>query len=138
MKMDQAIYKQGDTGVITIIRNGRCIFSGSTADDIISKNGPGCSLMPFDVAYELAEQAMEARFIGDWEEIDSDQWYEALYMLPPDRWETVSGVEFFQVSERLCGAITSTYARASGRYFTANRKINANYGELADEVRKVL
>lgn len=79
--------------------------------------------------------AYEDEYCTPWQEISDQLWDDALNVLPPEKWETVQGVNIFRICEYLTGNITAHYARLSGRYFTATRRTSTPYAELAAEVQ---
>jgi hypothetical protein len=74
------------------------------------------------------------KFIKPWVEITSNEWYEALNCLPPEKWLTVKGVNIFRMSEYYTGNITTHYARLGEKYFKAMRLSTHKYEDLAREV----
>jgi hypothetical protein len=81
--------------------------------------------------------AKENELCEPWQEITDQLWDDALNVLPPEKWETVDGVNIFRISERLTGNITAHYARTGfhSRYFMANRRTSTPYAQLAAEVK---
>jgi hypothetical protein len=61
-----------------------------------------------------------------------------LECLPPEKWETLNGIEFFRMMETLTGNITAHYAKTGTRYFSANRERQKDYAALWFEVNKAL
>ena len=98
---------------------------------------PGAACLSFDEALKRISEAEEKAYIKPWTEITEDQWTDALEVLPPQKWRTVDGVELFRMSEYTTGNITAHYARAGGRYFTANRRTSDAYENLAQELKQV-
>ena len=82
----------------------------------------------------MIDEAQAAHYLNDWKEITADEWQDALEVLPPEKWQTVAGVEIFRMMERLTGNITAHFARIGDRYFCANRRTSADYADLAAEV----
>lgn len=93
-------------------------------------------LMEIDAAWELVCQAQGEKYLSDWQEIDAERWGDMLEILPPEKWETVAGVEIFRMSERLTGNITAHFARIGERYFEANRRTSESYAEMAAQVAR--
>jgi len=144
--IERAIYKMGETNLQTTVDSqGRCSFTSwdnptgedYTVDEYLDKLGPGYVCIPFIEACRLIDAAMEAKYIKPWEEITEEQWSDWLEVLPPMRWQTVNGVNFFQVSEITCGDITQTCARWNRRYYGAMRHTSDDYGKLAEEVKSL-
>jgi hypothetical protein len=116
-------------------------FSGETFDDMIERLNSELAdgqepyqVMPIDDACEMIYQVNRAKYCGPWKEIDEETWWDALEVLPPEKWQTVSGVEIFRLMEYLTGTITAHYARLGTRYFVRNISINTPYKTIADEV----
>lgn len=131
------IYKKGETHLQTTITNGYCDFTdGKRPEAYLDELGPGFVCIPFDQALELMEQAENEKYLNKpWKEIDEDQWDEWLGVLPPEKWQTVDGVNIFRISERLTGNITMHCASYNDRYFTANRRTIESYESIAAEIK---
>lgn len=95
---------------------------------------PEYEIMPFDEAMPLIEAAQRAKYERDWTEITKQEWWDALEVLPPQKWRTVAGVEIFRMCEYLTGTITAHYARLDDRYFVANRCASTSYEEIAAQI----
>ena len=91
-------------------------------------------LMEIDAACDLVNRAQGEKYLSDWQEITAERWEDMLNILPPEKWQTVAGVEIFRMSERLTGNITAHFARIGERYFEANRRTSEDYGDLAAQV----
>ena len=87
-----------------------------------------------EAAWELVNQAQGEKYLSEWQEITPDRWDDMLNILPPEKWQTVAGVEIFRMSERLTGNITAHFARIGERYFEASRRTSEDYGDLAAQV----
>ena len=144
--MEKAIYKHGETHLQTTVHNGLCAFTAwqnptgndYTISEYLDILGTGHVCIPMDEAMDLIDIAMKDKYIGPWEEITEEQWTDALECLPPCRWMTVDGVNFFQMSERMCGSITGTYARYFGKCYTAFRQVYDKYENLAQEIKHIV
>jgi hypothetical protein len=95
---------------------------------------PAFQIMPLDDAMPLMEEAERAEYCGDWKEISEKEWEDALEVLPPEKWETVRGVNIFRMCEYLTGNITAHYAKLRGKFFARNCSTSENYEELAEQV----
>ena len=60
-------------------------------------------------------------------EITKTEYWESLECLPPQRWRTVRGVEFFYCMEAYSGDVHSFYFSCNDRYATA--KLNRNISD---------
>ena len=140
------MYRDGSTNIETTVYRDdagveRCAYTfpypagvDKTVTEYLAEN-PGAVYMSFDEALDKISAAEQSKYIKPWMEITEDQWTDALEVLPPEKWQTVNGVELFRMSERPTGDITAHYARIGGRYFTANRRTSDKYEKLAQEVR---
>jgi len=95
---------------------------------------PEFQIMPLDDALPIMEEAKKSKYCGDWREITEEKWWDALEVLPPEKWQTVRGVEIFRMCEYLSGNITAHYARLRGKFFVRNCSISENYKDLAEQV----
>ena len=146
MKTHHCIYQTGKTNIETACLTGdgetlKSPYTGELFSDLLTElNGkreagsPEFQIMPLDSAVPLMEEAQKAKYCGDWQEITEEDWYEALEVLPPEKWETVRGVNFFRMCEYLTGNITAHYAKLRGKYFTRNCSTSETYEELAEQV----
>ena len=136
------IYQPGKTHVVTASRETPPRnLDGETFDVILArlnsnlKNGePAFQIVTIDDAADQIEEINRAQYCGPWREIDEETWWDALEVLPPEKWQTVGGVELFRMMEYLTGSITAHYARLGSRYFTRNASIATPYAQLAAEV----
>lgn len=140
----KAIYKTGEVHLETVvIGDDRCAYTANYSpdgknmkvEDYLALKGSDYQCLPYREAIERADEAAAAKYIGPWEPIDSETWMDALECLPPMRWRRVAGVEFFQMSERMTGDITRTYARVGNNCWRAYRRTGDEYAELARELR---
>jgi hypothetical protein len=98
---------------------------------------PEYELMTWDEAMPLIEAASEAEYCTGWEEIEKQVWWDALEVLPPEKWRTVAGVEIFRMCEYLSGNITAHYARLEDRYFSRNCRNTVPYADIAAEIADI-
>lgn len=141
-----AIYQRGATHLQTTATPDAsgtlwADWSDKTAADYIAELNadlkPGDApfeLIDVDEACKLIDEAMAEKYLNDWTEITRDEWEDKLNILPPEKWQTVAGVEIFRMCEYLTGNITQHLARIGDRYFTANRRTSEDYADLAAEV----
>jgi len=119
------IYKLGETNIQTTIdKNGYADFTdGKLAEAYLDKLGHGYAIMPFDQALDLITKAENEKYLDKpWKEIDEDMWEKWLSVLPPEKWQTVEGVEIFRLAEYLISNITMHCAKYNNRYFQSNRR----------------
>ena len=149
MNIEKVIYEDGKCNIQTTVYADsegieRCAYSGylnklekdQTVSEYLAHNPGAC--ISFDEALARIAVAEQSAFIKPWKEISEDAWMDALEVLPPQKWQTVDGVELFRMSEYTTGSITAHYARSNGRYFTANRRISDDYKTLSAEVKQLL
>lgn len=131
------IYKKGETNLQTTITNGYCDYTdGKRPEAYLDELGSDFVCIPYDQACELIAQAENEKYLNKpWAEISFDQWEEWLGVLPPEKWQTVDGVNIFRISERLTGNITMHCACYNDRYFTANRRTTESYKSIAAEIK---
>ena len=113
-------------------RNGRTQFSNKTVGDI-RRESPGKKVvvLPLGQVMELIEAEKDAKFVSDWTEIDEERWNDMLCVLPPEKWQTVDGVNLFRMCEYTTGNITTHFARCGGRYFERNCRTTVPYATQA-------
>jgi len=80
------------------------------------------------------EAAQDFEYIRPWKEIDDERWDEMLNVLPPEKWQTVRGVNIFRMSEYYTSNITTHFAKLGGRYFERQCRTTEKYETLAAEV----
>jgi hypothetical protein len=119
-----------DTGLERVRYTG-----GKTlAEYMTDKAGQGLEVMPYEMAAPMIDAAQVARHCKPWREITEKEWWENLEVLPPEKWQTLQGVEIFRMSEYLSGNITGHFAKIGSRYFSANRDTRTEYNEIAAEI----
>ena len=145
-----AIYKTGNAHLQTTVTNGLCDFSGIHRDngqdftvaEYLEFLGSGFVCIPLEDALEQIHDVLEETYIKPWIEIDEDAWDYALEVLPPEKWQTVDGVNLFRMSERQIADISAHYAAVDighdNRYFMAYRRTNQKYTDLASEIKEIL
>jgi hypothetical protein len=136
------IYQQGKTHVVTASRETPPRnLDGETFDVVLARLNDNLregetafQIVTLDDAADQIEEINRAQYCGPWIEIDVETWWDALEVLPPEKWQTVGGVELFRMMEYLTGSITAHYARLGSRYFTRNASTATPYAQLAAEV----
>lgn len=146
METHYCIYQPGQTNIDTacLADDGETLkspYTGELFSDLLAElNGkrkvgsPEFQIMPLNSALPLMEEAQKAKYCSDWQEITEEDWYDALEVLPPEKWETVRGVNLFRMCEYLTGNITAHYAKLRGKFFTRNCPTSETYEELAEQV----
>ncbi len=73
-------------------------------------------------------------------EITEEYWWEMLEVLPPEKWETVMGVEIFRMMEYYTGNVTHHFIRMShngrDRFFEGFFTIDEDYLNIAAKAQK--
>lgn len=149
MNIEKVIYKDGETGIQSTVytdKEGveRIAYTGYLRgldkdvllSDYLAEN-VGSVCLPFDEVLSRIKTTEECVYIKPWSEITEDQYMDALECLPPQKWQTVDGVNLFRMSEYTTGSITAHYARFNSKFFTANRRTSDAYDKLAFEVKAV-
>jgi hypothetical protein len=146
MKTHYCIYQSGKANIETacFAEEGEVLrspYSGELFFDLLTDlndkreaGSPAFEIMPLEDAIPLMEDAQKAKYCSDWKEITEDEWYENLEVLPPEKWETVRGVNIFRMCEYLTGNITAHFAKLNGKFFTRNCSTRETYEELAEQV----
>ena len=146
MKTQYCIYQTGKANIETVCfaEDGEVLkssYSGDLFEDILKElnakredGSPEYQILKLDDVMPLIEAAQEAKYCSDWKEISEDEWYENLEVLPPEKWETVQGVNIFRMCEYLTGNITAHFAKLNGKFFTRNCSTRETYEELAEQV----
>jgi hypothetical protein len=146
MKIHYCIYQSGKTNIETacLASEGETLkspYSGETFAALITElndkreaGSPAFQIMPLDESMQLMLGEMKAKYCSDWQEITEKEWFENLEVLPPEKWETVRGVNIFRMCEYLTGNITAHFANLHGKFFTRNCSTRETYEELAEQV----
>jgi len=123
-----------ETGVERVRYTG-----GKTVDEYLAdKSGRGLEIMPYEMAAPMMEAAQVAEYCKPWQEISEEKWRDMLEVLPPEKWQTVKGVEIFRMSEYTSGNITGHFARLGECYFSANRDTRTEYSDMAAEIADIV
>lgn len=146
-KKENVIYKDGEMGIQTTTyfdNDGieRCNYSGYlrgkdvdlTVEEYLLEN-PGFRVESWENVKNLIEALQDKHLIGQFTEISEEDYDEALECLPPQKWETVDGVNIFRMSEYTTGNITCHYTRYNGKHYSANRRTSTPYAQIASEIK---
>ena len=109
----------------------------SELNDKREAGSPAFKIMPLEEAMPLMEEAEKAKYCCDWKEVTEEDWCYSLEVLPPEKWETVRGVDIFRMCEYLTGNITAHFAKLRGKFFTRNCSTSETYEELSDQIRAI-
>jgi len=131
--MVDVAYKPGELHIQTVFdENGRSIYGGKGAD---TYRALGYEIMSLDRASDLITEEQHKTYCKGWTRISEEAWYEALEVLPPEKWQTIGGVEMFRLMEYTTGAITAHYARIGEYYYCCNESIFTDYEKLVAQVK---
>jgi hypothetical protein len=153
------IYRRGDLSVesITYLDTGgieRCAYTssrvGPAAPDLalrdylhllnhdLAPDAPRYECLPWETVAPLLAAAQDAAYLRPWKEITEERWDEMLKILPPEKWQTVRGVNIFRMCEYTCGNITTHFARVGSRFFEGSFRTTTAYEDLAGQVAVIL
>lgn len=90
----------------------------------------------WDTVNKAMRSEEDASVITPWKEITEERYDEMLNVLPPEKWQTVDGVNIFRISEYYSGNITDHYAALFGKYFYRTCRTTTPYSVLAAEVKE--
>jgi len=132
----EAIYEIGETQLQTTVENGICAYTnGKTPEVYLKELGPGFVCIPLEAAIEQMERVIDNKHVSNWEEIEEDQYDYWLEVLPPEKWETVDGVNIFRLSEYTISNVTQHCARYNNKFFGATRRTSESYEDMAKQVK---
>lgn len=146
MKTYFCIYQPGQTHIecACLAENGeelKSVYTGELFLDLLHKLNKrrqegSCAfqIMPLNDALPMLEEAEKSKYCEEWREIPEGAWWASLEALPPEKWQTVRGVEIFRMREYLTGNITAHYARLRGKFFSRNCLTSETYEDLAEQV----
>lgn len=147
--MERVIYKKGEMCAQTVTyidKEGieRCSCTSHylnmgqdlTVEEYLAKN-PDYVLMSWDEFLPMLNTMQDEAYLKPFKEITEEQYYESLECLPPQKWETVDGVNIFRMSEYLTGNITDHLVSYNGKYYSANRRTSTPYSEIAKEIKSL-
>lgn len=126
-----ACWVPGAPSIIDVMANERTAMRGETIDEVRQRH-PGAIVGPLgdfvlqkEASY-LAEPPVE---------VDLERWIDALEVLPPARWVRMGSEESFQMSEHLCGRVTTCYVRIGRRYCEMRCIARTRHTELVERAR---
>ena len=146
MKKYYCIYQTGKTSIETACLAGdgetlKSPYTGELFENLLIElnnkreaGSPEFEIMLLDEAVPLMEESQKTKYCGAWVEITEEEWQDALEVLPPEKWETVRGVNIFRMCEYLTGNITAHYAKLQGKFYVRNCSTDETYEELAGQV----
>lgn len=131
MSATQVFYSPGDHNIIDIATpDGKTQCLRESLEQV-RKRYPRAILTDFDAAVSECEKAKTARYnVGVAQKTDKEGFMSALECLPPRFWKSDDNSESFQMSEMLCGSITTAYCRIGKQYFYVNVHIGTPHAEI--------
>lgn len=96
---------------------------------------PDFIVADWDAVNNYMRAVQDNEIITPWSEITEDDYDEMLNVLPPEKWQTVDGVNIFRMCEYYTDNITQHYAALFGKYFTRKCRTTTPYAVLAAEVK---
>ncbi len=145
---DLVIYKKGETHLKNTVKDGKItrskpgqvpvVMETLTVEEYLKILGPEYEAITLDEACTHIREEEDRAYIGNWIEITESQWWEYLEVLPPEKWQTVNGVEIFRMCEYWTGDITCHYAQLNNRYFSAHRRTSVKYEDIAKEIKDIM
>lgn len=111
--------------------DGRGMYSRKTREELEAEYG---TLEVIDTE-EAARRTDAAATTGP-REITSEDFQDALEVLPPMRWINRGGAESFRISEAISGTVHGAYVRIGERYFTLAQPLRVTHDELVAKVRE--
>lgn len=92
------------------------------------------------VSEEELDDLLEAHYNGlksEPEEITEERFMDMLEVLPPCKWQNMSGVEWFHVSEHLTGPLVSWFLRVGDKYYEFVDDCSLSSEQLMEKVNKL-
>lgn len=95
--------------------NGMCRYSNETKESYVSE---GFTVMALDEAIDLLALQDRSKYMDDdYVELTEDQYMDGIEQLPPHRWYTCTGVNFYECLEAMSGDIRGVWIRYQGKYY---------------------
>jgi len=108
----------------------RCIYSGETIQEIID-----AGYIVYNDAhegFEMIAKLADKKYIGQWDEISEEEYFEKMNCLPPQRWENLWGLSIFHMSEAMTDDIYGFYIDdLEGKFYTAFRRTTQSNNDIA-------
>ena len=141
-KEKMVIYKEGKGCIQDVLIESpdgilRSQYSGHTLEEYNALNGGGFVVMTLDEACDKIGALEDEKYIKQFVEISEDEYMEMLECLPPQKWQTVEGVNIFRMMEYMTGNITAHYVKYNGKFFCANRRTSTAYSEIVREIKAI-
>ena len=117
-----------------LLPNGTVAYTdGMTLEEYVFENGP-MRVLSEDALDELVK-AHEDGLVTDPQPETEENWFYALNVLPPCRWERCQGVELFHVSELITGSLANWHARLGEQCFAFVDRHDTELEALAVKVK---
>lgn len=131
---ERTVMKEGSLFLETVLVNDEPSLQGFTEEQYIEK---GFLVLPIEDAEKQLQRNQETAFIDTWEEITEDEYFVALEVLPPKRYESIEDATFFMHSEATISIIHRVFCCYKGRYFSANRKTTTSYKNMLKAIKEM-
>ncbi len=137
--LEEYIYNHGTGQVHDIVKDGITVYGRKTYEKVKEElQGQTVELMPRERAIALQMAHADKAYCHPPKEIDEEEYIRCRECLPPEKWETVDGVNIFRMCEYMTQNITAHYGRVNNakRYFTARYRTSVPYTKIALDFRK--
>ena len=121
------------THFTSVLKDGKSPYSGKTREEYIAEGYIAVSL---DEAMKIVDENEEKLYIKPWTEITESRWWQSLEELPPVRYQSVDGIEFFFCSEAYSGNIHTCYCNINDKYYSAMRRLTTSYANMIVELKE--
>jgi len=137
---NMVIYKEGEMNIQTFINSeGKPAYCKDiTLEAYLAEKGPEYKVISWNDAIDKITEVQNIKLIKPFVEISEDQYWDYLECLPPEKWQTIKGVQIFRMSEYSAGNITQHCAKYKDRYFAANRRTSIDYADIAKEIKEIV
>ena len=114
--------------------NGIVMYSdGQTVAEYLAKHGDRFRAVPEAEYFDMVD-AYQATLVTLPEKETREEFWNALEVLPPERWHNHRGVELFCMCEYLTGNLTAWHAELNGQHYAFTDHANASSEHLASKV----
>ena len=115
-----------------ITDDGKVLYSDMSADEYLAQD-PALRVVTDEEFDALLSEHADS-LVTEPKPESLEDWQYALEVLPPCRWQTYAGIEFFHISERLTGNLVAWHARIGAKCWTFTDYASRPFGELAEKV----
>lgn len=116
----------------TQLRDGRCVYSGKTIDEMINDGTISDDYFICDLKTLVRLRRERARklYCNGASEITAERFNELLNVLYPARWERFPGGELFMVPECISETVYQFCVRIGERFYTINESCDVKKDDL--------